>query len=419
MKKSAINWIMAFLFIATSLNGYGQKQQLQKRITQSASIPIMTWFGLTAEQLDIAHFRELANAGFTINFSNFGTYELNKKALDLAELVGIKLVISDNRLQPGKPVDKTALEKIDQVVKDYKGFLALYGYHIIDEPTAEIFEYMAAIKKEILLKDSSHLVYANLLPNYANAQQLGTKSYPEYVDKYIQVFKPQIISWDFYPFTNDGFREGYYENMEIVRAAALKAGIPFWAFTMSCQIDLPYPAPKESWIRLQLYSDLAYGAKGLQYFTYALPHSSSEDFKTAILDANGKPTYLYNIAKRVNSEIHFLETSVKQLNSIEVYHTEPLPKGTKPLPEDFYIKDIKSGPMIVGYFQDKSGHPYLLLVNRNYEKKINFILSVSEKVKGLMELSKSEKKVLTVFKVKNGKIKLQFNKGDGRLFRIL
>jgi hypothetical protein len=188
---------------------------------------------------------------------------------------------------------------------------------------------------------------------------------------------------------------------------------------MSCQIYPPYPRPKESWIRLQLYTDLAYGSKGLQYFTYALPHSNTEDFNTAILNANGKPTYLYNIAKRVNSEIHSLENSLKQLNSIGVYHTEPLPKGTKLLPEDFYIKNITGGSMVVGYFTDKSGYPYLLLVNRNYEKKVNFTLSVSEKVKGFKEVSKSAKKAQTVFKAKKGEIKLQFNEGDGKLFRIL
>ena len=418
-KKCTVSWIMMLLFIATNFTVFGQKQQLQKPISESVSFPIMTWYGLTAEQLDIAHFRELADAGFTINFSHFGTYELNKKALDLAEQVGVKLLIMDDRIQLGKPIDKAALEKIDQVVRDYKDHPAFYGYHIIDEPTASTFENMAAIKKEILLKDSSHMIYANLLPNYANAGQLGTRTYPEYVDKYIQVFKPQFISWDFYPFTNEGFRDGYYENMEVVRAASLKAGLPFWAFTMSCQIYPPYPEPKESWIRLQLYSDLAYGAKGLQYFTYSLPHSSGEDFKIAILDGNGKPTHLYNTAKQVNSEIHSLEPTLKKLSSIGVYHTEPLPRGTKSLPENFYIKKATGGPMVVGYLKDKSKRPYLLLVNRDYDKELNSTLSVSEKVKGLAEVSKSGEKVQTIFKVQNGKIKIPFDKGDGRLFRVI
>ena len=46
------------------------------------------------------------------------------------------IIILIQRKQPGKPVDKAALGKIYQVVMDYKGFPALYGSHIIDEPTA-------------------------------------------------------------------------------------------------------------------------------------------------------------------------------------------------------------------------------------------------------------------------------------------
>jgi hypothetical protein len=244
-----------------------------------------------------------------------------------------------------------------------------------------------------------HLVYVNLLPDYANDKQLGAKTYQEYLDKYIQVFQPQFLSYDYYPFLNSGFRDTYYQNMETIRKAALKAGIPFWAFTMSCQIYPPYPQPKESWIRMQLYSDLAYGSKGLQYFTYALPHSSTEDFRTAILDTNGKATYVYDIARYVNSEIQSIGTVIKQLNSIDVFHTEPLPKGTRPLPEGFYIKSISGGPMVVGYLKDKSGRSYFMLVNR------------------LVEVSKYGEEPVA-FKTKQGEIKLHFKDGDGRLFRI-
>jgi hypothetical protein len=107
-----------------------------------------------------------------------------------------------------------------------------------------------------------------------------------------------------------------------------------------------------------------------------------------------------------------------RLTSVGVYHTKPLPNGTKSLPGNFYIKDITGGPMVVGYLKDKSMHSYLLLVNRDYDKEVSFTLSVSPSVKGLMEVSKSGKKDPIVYKVKNGKIELQFNEGDGRLFRI-
>src|ERR1035437_6548622 len=81
--RTIMNCITLLIFIFTSFTGYGQKQQLQKPGSESVLFPIMAWYGLTPAQLDIAHFRELADAGFTINFSNWGTYELTKKALDL------------------------------------------------------------------------------------------------------------------------------------------------------------------------------------------------------------------------------------------------------------------------------------------------------------------------------------------------
>jgi hypothetical protein len=407
------------IFTITNSIVNGQIDLHKNAILDSASLPIMAWYGLTPKQLDIAHFKELADAGFTINFSDLRTPELNKKALSLAQKTGIKLIINDNRIQPDRPVNDDALKKLDQVVHDYKNYPALLGYFIVDESSAENFENMAIIKKHISLRDSIHIVYVNLLPIYSSEKQLGTGTYEEYLEKYLKVFQPQFLSYDYYPFINTGFKDTYYQNMEVIREAALKEGIPFWVFTLSCRIYPTFPQPKESWIRLQLYSDLAYGAGGLQYFTYALPHSSTENFRTALLDAKGKPTYLYKIAKRVNREINCIESTVKQLHSIDIYHSEPLPKGTKPLPRNFYIKSINGGPMIAGYFKDTSGCPYLLLVNRDYDEVVNFTLSVSSQVKGFIEVPKSLEKNPEEFKPKNGEIKLKFNDGDGRLFRII
>ena len=426
-KRSLVNWSVGLLFIAVSLIGCEQKQQLRKPISESASgsFPIMAWNGPTAGQLDIAHFRQLADAGFTVDFSYLGTYELNKKALQLAQQVGVKLIISDNRIQPDKPVGRSELQEIDQVVRDYKSFPALLGYFVKDEPGASIFNNIAAIKHEIILRDPAHVVYVNLFPDDAGLRYVGTKTYQEYINRYIQIVRPKFFSYDNYPFLSSGFKPGYYHNMEVIRSAAQKAGIPFWAFTMSCQLYPPYPAPKESWVRLQLYSDLAYGARGLIYYAYALPISGFniahvfEDYRTSILDSTGKPTYIYSIAKRVNLEIQSLGPVIDGLRSVGVYQTKPLPEGTNPLPKDFYVEKVTGGPMVVGYFKDESSQPYLLLVNRNYQKRVNFTLFVSEKVKGLMEISKSHKQGPKVFKVKKGEVELQFDAGDGRLFRIL
>ena len=413
--------LMAFccgMLAQVSCGEQPMKVKVDQPVWESVSFPVMTWFGIREEHLDLRHMQDLAAAGFTINFSHFSNQELNLKALDLAQEAGVKLVIADSRIQPDKPVDDEALAKIDEVVAAYKNHPALFGYHVRDEPNAAIFANMAKIKERILSQDSYHLVYGNLFPNYANEKQLGTPTYEEHVDMWMKVFQPQVLSYDHYPFTNKGFREQYYENLGIIRDAALAAGVPFWAFTMSCEIDPAYPAPNEQWIRLQLYSDLAYGAEGLQYFTYGLPNSGGEKFTVAILDKDGEKTYLYDIAKKVNAEIHAIAPVYKTLHSMDVFHTAPLPNGAEALPSDFFLSEVSGGPMLIGYFQDSDQNDFLLLVNRDFEKTVGFSLSIGGNISSLVECSKTGGGMESGYESKDGKITLDFSPGDGRLFRV-
>ena len=149
----------------------------------------MTWFGLRAEHFDLQHFQQMADAGFTINFSHVFDYETNRKALDIAQQVGVKLLIGDSRIQPNKPVDEEALKKIDAVVADYKNHPAFFGYHVRDEPGAKIFPYMAEIKKRIESLDPNHLVYANLLPDIVTLERLGAPTYVEYIKHRFSLLK--------------------------------------------------------------------------------------------------------------------------------------------------------------------------------------------------------------------------------------
>ena len=416
IRKNIIR-LTTILFVFMTVIGCQQKAPKQKSLAKK-TFPIMTWFGLRAEHFDAQHFQDLADAGFNVNFSHVFDYETNKKALDLAQQAGVKLLIGDSRIQPNEPVDADALKKIDAVVADYKDHPALFGYHVRDEPNAKILPYMGKINEHIKSLDPDHLIYGNLFPDYASPEQLGAPTYEEYVEKFIDIFQPKILSYDHYPFTNKGFRPTYYENMEKVRSAAIAHNIPFWAFTMTCAIDPAYPEPKESWIRLQVFTDLAYGAKGIQYFTYGLPHSDSEKFTIAILDDNGQKTYIYDIAKRLNKEIHALASTLLNLESIAVYHSAPLPQGTKGIPENFILKQASDYPVVFGYFKDPHNRKYLMLTSRDYEKDGDVNLTVDNRIKGLTEISKVDGKDLPVLSPSNGAVSIQMKTGDGRLFRI-
>jgi hypothetical protein len=187
---------------------------------------------------------------------------------------------------------------------------------------------------------------------------------------------------------------------------------------MSCAIDPLYPEPKEPWIRLQVFTDLVYGAKGIQYFTYGLPRSDRENFTIAILDDNGHKTYLYDIAKRLNMEIHALAPTLSNLVSIAVYHSEPLPQGTIGISDNFIIKQTSGYPVVIGYFKDTQNKKYMMLTSRDSEKSGDVKLTLSDRITGLAEISKASGHDLPLIGPINGIITFQLDPGDGRLFRI-
>jgi hypothetical protein len=65
-------------------------------------------------------------------------------------------------------------------------------------------------------------------------------------------------------------RSDFYANLEVCSTKAREAGIPFWAFALTTA-HLSYPVPTMGQLRYQVYSNLAYGAQGIEYYTYWKP----------------------------------------------------------------------------------------------------------------------------------------------------
>lgn len=64
-----------------------------------------------------------------------------------------------------------------------------------------------------------------------------------------------------------GDRPEYFENLEIIRRQALRVGVPFWNVILATP-HFSYRDPSPADMRWQAYTTLAYGGKGLAYFTY-------------------------------------------------------------------------------------------------------------------------------------------------------
>lgn len=129
--------------------------------------------------------------------------------------------------------------------------------------------------------DRNHICYANIFPtggpeHYA---ALGVKDYNEYIDRYMaEVPEITFLSFDKYPIIKDPnvadsprqILGEWYQCLEIVRDRALRSGMEFWSFMLTVP-HTSYPQPTLDDLRLQAYSNLAYGTQALQCFTYWTP----------------------------------------------------------------------------------------------------------------------------------------------------
>jgi hypothetical protein len=321
----------------------------------SEPIPVLAWIGPPAPETTAERYRELADCGFTTNFTPLANPDEVARALEAAQAAGVGQFISAPELARDP----------EGVASRFRGHPALAGYHLRDEPSAADFPELARWARRLQTVDAAHPCYINLLPNYATPAQLGTATYQEYVDRFVAEVPVPFLSFDHYPVTGAGLRPEWYENLEIISRAAHKADKPFWAFVLAVAHD-PYPVAQIEHLRLQAFSNLAYGAACIQYFTYWTPKSTVWNFHQAPVE-EGKRTPVYGRVKQVNEEIRGLSRVFTGAKVARVGHTGRLPRGTEAFRPEAPVAELRTeGDGGVVSLLRKGRRSYLVVVNRDY-----------------------------------------------------
>lgn len=283
-------------------------------IKDTVEMPITAWFGIPDDYLELEHFENLKDAGFNINYYRYQNNDNVEKALDLSYQVGMKTIINSKEFP----------NNLSSTVNRFKDHPATAGYFIIDEPPIQTLHIFKEIVNKITAIDNKNLNYINLLPTYGYP---GTKDYNEYIYRYSTEIPLDIISFDFYPIVANWVRDDWYNNLEIIRNVSTELNKPFWAFALSTSHG-NYPIPTLEHLRLQVYSNLAYGAKGIQYYTYWTTTSPNFVYESGPIDKDGSKTKVYDLVKQMNKEIKtfshiYLTSKVKNIN-----HYGNIPLGT-------------------------------------------------------------------------------------------
>ena len=391
--------------------------------------PIIAWYGPGAHLSNDEVWSDMADAGFSLCLPSFhGTTEQYRKILDLGEKHGIGLMLGGLvNWEWGRTEEKIGkLEPhIEAVVEKYTDEPALAMYVLKDEPHRRYFEPLALSRDHLARMDPGHVAYVNLYPSHAPVNEeenfFGTRDYQEYVDQYMEIYRPEVLIFDHYCIQGFRFREAeyairvrpeYYENLEIIRAAAKKHGVPFWSFTLSTPV-FSYPTPTEGHLRFQLYSCLAYGARGLQYFTYG--PAEGED---GLIDGEGTKGPWFDTAKRINREIQNMGELLLSLTSTAVRHTSPQPRGTTWLYEGHGgLKSCSGAPAVFGFFDGPDDRRFLMVVNRDPWKAAELTLTFDDGVTALeVDRSRPGGHVRPLDLVEG---QLILPDGDGRLIEIV
>ena len=290
---------------------------------------------------------------------------------------GLQGIVSDPETHVSDTVaqlEDTEIERrVNALVARVGGHPALFGYYLRDEPGANAYPGLGNWKAAFQRADPKGSAYINLFPNYASPEQMNVPTYEEYVESYITTVQPAFISYDHYALMDDGsLRGGYFKNLEVVRAAALRHGIPFWNIVLS-NTHFNYAEPSPAGFRFQLYTTLAYGARGISYFTYFTPNVGN--YRLGPIDQFGNKTPTWDMLRNVNLQLHRLGPVYITLKSVNVFHHPNVPEGCSGMDTSRFIASLSGGDLLAGEFEDGNGNPFVLVVNKDLVKSASCVIS--------------------------------------------
>lgn len=330
----------------------------------------------------------MAECGFTMS-----AFIGNVDDVEICRKLGLKCILEANVERfDERPLSEeeisTKLAEIDAKIKERvestKNDPTVLGYSITDEPGAYHFRSLAAAVAAIKKYAPGKLAYINLYPGYASTigadvdSQMGTRSYREYLERFVQEVKPQFLSYDNYmiEYSEDlrDWKRGrsHFDDLFEVREVAQKYGLPFWYIGSSLCIMKDSSPPTPARYACQAYTALAAGAEGLTWFLY-YPlgwHSSP-------IDKNGNKTLSWTYMREINAQAKALGLYLKGWRSTAVGITETdglpslptnvLPGLTAAFSSQGVYAEGETPKLMVGEFAQKDGDSVAaMVVNLNF-----------------------------------------------------
>ena len=345
----------------------------------------MAWGPSPSQPVDL---QLMKDAG--INISGF----CSPDDLKNVEQAGLACFVSDpaihaydwTKLPPPEEIQKAAAGLRDRIA----GNPAALGILLTDEPGAAMLPGLAEVAEVLRQQMPKLWPYVNGFPFNAGRGLIGAMTYDDYLRAQVQKIGQPFLSYDQYSVRDDALGDAYFANLEIARRVSLELKVPFW----NCVLATVLPGsmePTEITLSAQVYSALAYGSRGIEYFTYLHPDETS--FGPTAVDGFGNRTPVWDALRRLNGEILTLAPVLVKLHSTGVYH---YPSGFEPeqtdsqIVESVVVSSVKSSSppkLVMGEFADDQGRQFLMLVNRSLTSMLDVKFTLVDKTRKLQKMS--------------------------------
>lgn len=344
--------------------------------------PILPWDTIHGdEQARSEVLESIAECNFTL--AGFVAPE----DLPLCEKLGLRAIMACRQNWQSLSADE-----IDRAVKEMVDAggdsPAVLGYYLKDEPGSPAFPALAQAVAAVKKYAPGKLAYINLFPSYAtvgapNKSQLGTATYTEYLERFVNEVRPQFLSYDDYMVEySDDLKDPakaaiYYADLLEVRRVAQKYGLPFWNIVSCTQIRKQTSIPSPANFAFQAYTTLAAGGRGVSWYKYY-----QGGYAYAPIDNTQKKTLTWRYLQAVNHQLQVLGPIMNRLTSTGVFFTSPPPAKDLPLLPGKVVQEVHSTasprgfsdarpPVMVGEFRDGEGRDCVMLVNLSLETSTN------------------------------------------------
>ena len=335
-----------------------------------APMPAFTLFGWVSPPVELTndqHVGEMAAAGMTLMlpaWADSGRREDNLARLDLAAAHGMRCLIWDRRFERVASLgDSTAAGAalLDSIVGDYRSHPGFFGYYLGDEPTPAALPLLGRLFADLRARDPAHPGWNNL---FGRGHYPDRDSFLAALRSYTQAVGPSVLCDDQYDFTIDGDTGLFFDNLAGLNAVARESGLPFWVIVLLVgHTGLRQPTPSElSW---QAAMALAYGARGVGYFTWWTPRPYDIwTWQPAVIDTDGRQTAWYPYLTGFDRALHAAGETLGRAAWLAATHAGGVPIGGIAFAPDSDIAAVE-GRAALGHFADAAGQRLLLIVNED------------------------------------------------------